>query len=189
MISSPLCLYDCDVPCDGAHRGDRVARRHRARPAQAAGSRSRRSAPRCAGRPSWDQFDDLTTMACRDAGAQLWGRTDLKPADVQLAEMYDGFSFITMAWLEAMGFCGKGESGPFVEGGAAHRPRRRAPAQHPRRAALGRPAPRLRLPPRGVRAALGRGGRAPGARATPRSASPCAGGGPLAGALLLTRRR
>jgi acetyl-CoA acetyltransferase len=33
--------------------------------------------------------------------------------------MYDGFSFITMAWLEAMGFCGKGESGPFVEGGAA----------------------------------------------------------------------
>src|SRR5262249_8156251 len=38
-------------------------------------------------------------------------------SDVQLAEMYDGFSFITMAWLEAMRFCGKGESGPFVEGG------------------------------------------------------------------------
>jgi acetyl-CoA acetyltransferase len=31
--------------------------------------------------------------------------------------MYDGFSFITMCWLEAMGFCAKGESGPFVEGG------------------------------------------------------------------------
>jgi acetyl-CoA acetyltransferase len=71
------------------------------------------------GRPSWDQFDDLTTMACRDAAAQMWTRTDLTPADVQLAEMYDGFSFITMTWLEAMGFCGKGESGPFVEGGAA----------------------------------------------------------------------
>ena len=56
-------------------------------------------------------------MANRDAGAQLWDRTDLKPSDVQLAEMYDGFSFITMTWLEAMGFCGKGESGPFVEGG------------------------------------------------------------------------
>ncbi len=85
-------------------------------------SRSRPSAPRCAGRPSWDQFDDLTTMANRDAGAQLWNRTDLKPSDVQLAEMYDGFSFITMSWLEAMGFCGKGESGPFVEGRRAHRP-------------------------------------------------------------------
>ena len=53
----------------------------------------------------------------RDAGAQLWARTDLKPTDVQLAEMYDGFSFITLTWLEAMGFCGKGEAGPFVEGG------------------------------------------------------------------------
>ena len=31
--------------------------------------------------------------------------------------MYDGFSFITMSWLEALGLCGKGESGPFVEGG------------------------------------------------------------------------
>ena len=41
-------------------------------------------------------------MANRDAGAQLWGRTDLKPSDVQLAEMYDGFSFITMTWLEAI---------------------------------------------------------------------------------------
>src|SRR5207247_10260835 len=69
------------------------------------------------GRPSWDQFDDLTTMACRDAAAQMWTRTDIAPSDVQLAEMYDGFSFITMAWLEAMRFCGKGESGPFVEGG------------------------------------------------------------------------
>src|SRR5258708_19641358 len=57
-------------------------------------------------------------MSCHDAGEQLWTRTDLRPDDVQLAEMYDGFSFITMAWLEAMRFCAKGESGPFVEGGA-----------------------------------------------------------------------
>ena len=164
MITSPFCLYDCDAPVRRRHRGDRVAGRHRARPPQAGRSRSRRSAPRCAAGRRWDQFDDLTTMACRDAGAQLWTRTDLKPSDVQLAEMYDGFSFITMAWLEAMGFCGKGESGPFVEGGAAHRPRRRAPAEHARRAALGRSAPRLRVPARSVRAAVGRSGGAPGAR-------------------------
>ena len=31
------------------------------------------------GRPSWDQFDDLTTMALRDAAAMLWERTDLTP--------------------------------------------------------------------------------------------------------------
>jgi acetyl-CoA acetyltransferase len=36
---------------------------------------------------------------------------------VDFAELYDGFSFLTMAWLEALGFCGQGESGPFIEGG------------------------------------------------------------------------
>ena len=70
------------------------------------------------GRPSWDQFDDLTTMALRDAAAMLWERTDLTPADVDIAELYDGFSFITLAWLEALGFCGHGEGGAFLEGGS-----------------------------------------------------------------------
>ena len=70
------------------------------------------------GRPSWDQFDDLTTMSNRDAGAQLWTRTDLKPSDVQMLQAYDGFSFLTMSWIEALGFCAVGESGPFIDGGA-----------------------------------------------------------------------
>jgi acetyl-CoA acetyltransferase len=69
------------------------------------------------GRPSWDQWDDLTTMALRDAAAMLWERSDLRPADVDVAELYDGFSFISLAWLEALGFCGKGEGGPFIAGG------------------------------------------------------------------------
>jgi hypothetical protein len=69
------------------------------------------------GRPSWDQFDDLTTMAMRDAGAMLWQRKDLRPRDVDVAELYDGFSFLAMAWLEGLGFCGRGESGPFVADG------------------------------------------------------------------------
>jgi acetyl-CoA acetyltransferase len=116
MISSPLCLFDCDVPCDGGtavivSSADATADlRKPPIQVEAVGTA-------LYGRPSWDQFDDLTTMACRDAAAQMWTRTDIQPSDVQLAEMYDGFSFITMAWLEAMRFCGKGESGPFVEGG------------------------------------------------------------------------
>lgn len=117
VISTPFGLYDCDAPCDGAtaivvSRAD-AARDLRRPPirVEAVGSALR-------GRPSWDQFDDLATMACRDAGAMLWKRTDLRPADVDVAELYDGFSFITLAWLEALGFCGTGESGPFVEGGA-----------------------------------------------------------------------
>ncbi len=56
-------------------------------------------------------------MALRDASKMLWERTDLKPSDVDVAEIYDGFSFIALAWLEALGFCGRGEGGPFIEGG------------------------------------------------------------------------
>jgi acetyl-CoA acetyltransferase len=35
-----------------------------------------------------------------------------------VAELYDGFSILAMVWLEELGFCGKGEGGAFVEGGA-----------------------------------------------------------------------
>jgi acetyl-CoA acetyltransferase len=116
MISEPLCLYDCDVPADGStavvvSRADAAPdlRRPPVR-IEAVGTAIR-------GRPSWDQWDDLTTMASRDAAAMLWERTDLTPSDVDVAELYDGFSFITLAWLEALGFCGHGEGGPFLEGG------------------------------------------------------------------------
>ena len=36
--------------------------------------------------------------------------------DLDLAELYDGFTFLTIAWLEALGICGDGEGGPFVDG-------------------------------------------------------------------------
>jgi len=116
MITTPFCLYDCDVPCDGAtamivSASDTVADlRKPPIVVQATGTAIH-------GRNSWDQWEDLTTMALRDAGAALWKRTDLTPADVDVAEVYDGFSFIALAWIEALGFCGKGEGGPFIEGG------------------------------------------------------------------------
>lgn len=116
LISTPFCLYDCDVPVDGAtavivsHVDAAKDCRKPILQVEAVGSALR-------GRPSWYLFDDLTTMAMRDAGKMLWERTDLTPADVDIGELYDGFSFLTMSWLEALGFCGKGESGPFIEGG------------------------------------------------------------------------
>jgi acetyl-CoA acetyltransferase len=115
MVTSPFCLYDCDVPADGStalivSRADISGLRKQPIQVEAVGSAIH-------GRPSWDQWDDLTTMALRDAAAQMWTRTELKPNDVDVAELYDGFSFITMAWLEALEFCGKGEGGPFIDGG------------------------------------------------------------------------
>ena len=116
MVSEPLCLYDCDVPADGSTvvivSAADTAGDLRRPPVkiEAVGSALH-------GRNSWDQFDDLTTMAARDAAAMMWERSDLTPADVDLVEAYDGFSFITLCWLEALGFCGRGEGGAFIEGG------------------------------------------------------------------------
>ena len=116
MISSPLRIYDCDVPCDGASAVI-VSRRDRAADLRKPLLRIEAVGTAMAGRPSWSQFDDLTTMSTRDAGAHLWTRTDYQPADVDLAQIYDGFSFLTLSWMEALGLCPVGESGSFVEGG------------------------------------------------------------------------
>ncbi|MGP0030972.1 MAG: thiolase family protein [Acidimicrobiales bacterium] len=118
MISTPLCLFDCDAPCDGStafvvsHRDVAGDLDHPAVQIHAVGTALR-------GRPSWDQFDDMTTMAARDAAASMWERTGLGPGDVDTAQLYDGFSVLAIVWLEALGFCGRGESGPFIEGGGA----------------------------------------------------------------------
>lgn len=116
MISTPLCLYDCDAPCDGStalvvsHVDYSPDTPQHPCHIHAIGTAIK-------GRPSWDQFDDMTTMAARDAAKSMWQRSDLGPADVQLAQLYDGFSVLALVWLEALGLCPVGESGLFVEGG------------------------------------------------------------------------
>jgi acetyl-CoA acetyltransferase len=116
MIAEPFCLFDCDVPTDFCvavlvSRDDSVYGLRRPAIKVEAISTAR------PGRPSWEAFDDPTTMPLRDAGTALWKRTELTVADVDFAQLYDGFSFIAMTWLEALGFCGRGESGPFIEDG------------------------------------------------------------------------
>jgi acetyl-CoA acetyltransferase len=116
MIADPLCLYDCDAPIDSS-TAIIVSRLDAARDLRKPPLRFEAMSGALYGKDSWDQFDDLTTMAARDAGGHLWSRTDLKPADIDLANLYDGFSIQPLIWLEALGFCGIGESGAFVEGG------------------------------------------------------------------------
>lgn len=113
-ISSPLSLFDCDIPVD-ACTAVVVSARDSARDLRApVGIEAMGGAMR--GRPMWEQWVDMTTMAAHDAADQLWSRTDLRPADVDVAELYDGFSIFALLWLEAFGFCGRGEAGPFVAG-------------------------------------------------------------------------
>lgn len=112
MISTPLCLYDCDRFTDAStvlivsagSAIDEVSCRP-IRIAAMAGTVERHS---------WDQAE---WMACYPTGADLWKRTDYKPSDVDTVQLYDGFSFQTIAWLEALGFCDLGEGGRFIEGG------------------------------------------------------------------------
>lgn len=187
LISTPFGLYDCDVPCDGStalivsHVDTTPDLRRPPIQVQAVGSA-------LAGRPSWDQFDDLTTMACRDAAAQMWTRTDLTPGDIDVAEMYDGFTFITMAWLEAMGFCGHGESGPFVEGGGRIALDGEIPLNtHGGQLSAGRLHGYGFLHEACVQLWGEAGARQVGG--DPEVAVAAAGGGPLAGSLLLTAPR
>lgn len=117
MISDPLCLFDCDIPCDGAVAFVVSPREHAAAcPSTPIAFEAIGTAQH--GRASWDQWADLTTMAAVDAAAQMWSRTELTPADVDTAHLYDGFSILTLVWLEALGFCGKGEAGSFIADGA-----------------------------------------------------------------------
>jgi acetyl-CoA acetyltransferase len=185
MISTPLRLFDCDAPCDGS-TAVVVSHADYAPDAPHAVARVHAVGTALRGRPSWDQFDDLTTFACRDAAAMMWERSDLTPADVGTAQLYDGFSFLTLAWIEALGFCAKGEGGAYVEGGA----RIARDGELPLNTAGGQlSAGRLHgfgLLHEAVVQLRGDGGDRQIAT-PPEVAVVAAGGGPLAGCVLLTR--
>jgi acetyl-CoA acetyltransferase len=112
MISTPLCLYDCDRFTDAStvlivsagNALDEVTCTP-IRIAAMAGTVARHS---------WDQAE---WMASYQTGPDLWKRTDYKPSDVDTVQFYDGFSFYVITWLEALGFCDLGEGGRFIEGG------------------------------------------------------------------------
>jgi acetyl-CoA acetyltransferase len=69
----------------------------------------------------WDAWSDMSSMYSRDAAPKLWNRTGIGPADIDVACMYDCFTYTVMATMEDFGFCGKGEVGPyFAEGRATY---------------------------------------------------------------------
>ncbi len=115
MISDPLGMFDCDIPIDGACviivSASDAARDCRKPPITIAAMGA------ALGRDSWDQRADMTQMAALDACTDMWARTDLKPKDVDVAALYDGFSVFVPMWLEAFGFCKRGEGEAFIADG------------------------------------------------------------------------
>jgi acetyl-CoA acetyltransferase len=62
------------------------------------------------------QMPDLTTTPARISGEAAFRQAGLGPADVDVAELYDSFTYTVLVTLEDLGFCGKGEGGAFVSG-------------------------------------------------------------------------
>ncbi len=112
MISSPFCLYDCDRFTDAStvvivSAGDALDE-VRATPIRIAATAG------AVERYSWDQAEWAGAYA---TGRDLWRNADYGPDDVDTAQLYDGFAFQPITWLEGLGFCGLGEGGAFLEGG------------------------------------------------------------------------
>jgi acetyl-CoA acetyltransferase len=112
MISSPFCLYDCDRFTDCStvvivSAGDALGdvKTTPIRLAASAGS---------VDRYSWDQAE---WAGAYPTGRDLWKNTDYTTKDVDTVQLYDGFAFQPITWLEGLGFCEIGEGGRFIEGG------------------------------------------------------------------------
>jgi acetyl-CoA acetyltransferase len=115
-VSKPVRLLDCDYPCDSGSAviftTEERARDWKKRPVfvDAYALSSVQDS-------NFEILEDMARTSPAHCARELWKRTDLKPSDVDCAQLYDGFTIIVFQWLEALGFCKPGEAGPFVEAG------------------------------------------------------------------------
>ncbi|MCB5167565.1 acetyl-CoA acetyltransferase [Streptomyces bambusae] len=63
------------------------------------------------------EWEDFTVSPAAVSGRLAFARAGLTPGDVDVAEIYDAFTYMTLVTLEDLGFCAKGEGGAFVEKG------------------------------------------------------------------------
>lgn len=117
-IADPVCRYDCDIPVDGvaafvlttAERARDLPHRPVYVSGYASGQPSR---PRL---PLHWPLDDIMEVGAATARL-LWQRAGVGPGEVDLPQVYDGFSPFVWFWLEALGYCPPGEAHRFVAGG------------------------------------------------------------------------
>ncbi len=116
IITTPFGLYDCDVPCDGAIAVV-VSDAAVAADLPVPPVRIEAVGTQILERVSWEQDTVTHEPQVLGQAAHLWTRTDLRPRDVDLALVYDGFTFNAISWLEALGFCGLGEASDWLDDG------------------------------------------------------------------------
>ena len=116
-VNEPFRVYDCAFEVDGAVAvvvaGADVAADAAPAPVWLVGSAGSQSGA------GWVQWDDMTSMYSRTVAPRLWDRTGVGPADIDVALMYDCFTYTVMATMEDYGFCPKGEVGEFFASGRA----------------------------------------------------------------------
>lgn len=119
-INEPLRLYDCTMEIDGACALV-VTTLERARDLRHVPVRLHAAAESHGAGGSWDQWGDLTTMYSARTAPRLWAKSGLDANDVDVACLYDCFTYTVMATMEDFGFCDKGDVGAFfAEGRATH---------------------------------------------------------------------
>jgi acetyl-CoA acetyltransferase len=118
MISDPLRLLDCSLESDGGaavviSAADR-ARDMRRNPVLVIGvAEGHPDSP-----SAITQRPDMTTLGLAKAAPRAFAMAGVTPDDIDVAEIYDCFTYNVLCQIEDAGFCEKGEGGPFVESGA-----------------------------------------------------------------------
>ena len=115
MQCSPLHLLDCCLVTDGAGAfvmtSAERARDLRRPPVYVLGAAT------CHEHMMISQMPDLTVTPGAVSGPNAFAMAGVKPSDVDVLMGYDSFTITALLHLEDLGFCAKGEGGPFVEGG------------------------------------------------------------------------
>jgi acetyl-CoA acetyltransferase len=117
MISSPLRLYDCDTHIDGS-TAILLSRREVACDLRQPPIDIEAMGMALGGIGRSYHSGDFTALPAGEVGDMLWSRTDLRPQDLDFAQIYDGFSILALLWIEALQLCRPGEAAAFVEGGS-----------------------------------------------------------------------
>lgn len=63
------------------------------------------------------EWEDFTVSPAAVSGRLAFERAGVTPQDIEVAELYDAFTYMTLVTLEDLGFCPKGEGGAFAAGG------------------------------------------------------------------------
>ncbi|XVQ11479.1 thiolase family protein [Spirillospora sp. CA-255316] len=118
MINDPVCRFDADIPVDGVAAfvltSAERARDLPHRPVHIAGYAS--SPPTRRRLQLHWPLDDIMDGGAETA-RRLWENSGLRPSDVDLPQVYDGFSPFIWFWLEVLGLCPVGEAHRFITDG------------------------------------------------------------------------